>query len=153
MCGGLQINKRDVRPGQSIKYRTLSGERMGIWGLGGGHGAYNARSENITTTWNNLITNKAVVQVDSFDEKGVSFRRKDDKPLFLAAVHDVCGDLVIITKPAYGGVEKIHHRMPLVLNDPEAWIKGEVISEDWDAQFVLFVPPQPTARRKFLQSL
>jgi putative SOS response-associated peptidase YedK len=116
MCSGLRVHHIRVTPGKSLKYITLSGERLGIWGLGRGMGAYNARSENLETTWKGLKENRAVVEVDSFEEKGALYHSKLVKTQ-LAAIFDDIGDIVILTRPATGGVELVHPRMPVILPD------------------------------------
>lgn len=125
MCGGIRQHKVIVRPGQSVKYRTLAGERTGVWGLGNGTGAYNARSENLLSKWGSIKDNRAVVPVDSFEERGVDFRRRDPSlttQTYLAAIYNDMGELVILTEPARDGIEQVHHRQPVVLRDPGSWL-------------------------------
>lgn len=130
MCGGLRIHRVNVRPGVSIKYTTLSGERAGTWGLGGGFGAYNARVENLDKTWKTMKDNRAVLEVDSFEEKGAYFKVRGEEKVYLAAIYDISGDIVLITQPAAGGVEKLHHRMPTCLRNTELWLQDGTLYSD-----------------------
>jgi len=130
MCGGITINRVRVRPGDRTKYTTTEGPREGIWGLGAGNGAYNARVENLNTTWKKEKANRAFIKVDSFDEKGSTFRYPSEKGTLLAAMYDSEGDFVIITQDAIGEVKEVHHRMPILLTTLDelgAWLQeGEL---------------------------
>lgn len=125
MCGGVKVHNIKVRPGESLKYRTVSGERTGAWGLGAGRGAYNARVENLDTTWKKEKGNRGVLEVDSISESGVEFRSVDRKKVPLAVVYDDWGDFAMITQAAYGTVAAVHHRMPVPLLNPDGWLEGE----------------------------
>lgn len=122
MCGGLRIHHVKVKPGASIKYKTLAGERTGIWGLGEGLGAYNARIENLNTTWANMSGSRAILTVDSFEEGGATFRAVTGT--HLAGIFDVSGDFVLLTRPAQGGVKLYHHRMPVLIGDDNTWLEN-----------------------------
>lgn len=130
MCGGISINRVRVTPGKSVKYKTFSGERTGIWGLGMGYGAYNARVENLDTTWKKERDNRGVLEVGSFEEKGIHFTNAEHK-MKLATVYDIYGDFAIITCPAGGAVKGIHSRMPVAIEDEKSWLEaGELVWSD-----------------------
>lgn len=123
MCSGIIQNKVTVRPGKSLKYRTVEGVKRGVFGLGGGNGSYNARVENLDRTWGKLKGNRAVVEVDYFMEQGVAFRKVDGDKLHLAAIYDDFGDLALLTQPSTGEVKQIHARMPVFIINDERWME------------------------------
>lgn len=151
MCGGLRINRVQVRPGSSIRYRTIIGEKTGVWGLGHGSGAYNARVENLSTTWKKIQVNRAVVHVDSFEEKGIDFKVGYGTTILAAIFNDI-GEIVILTCPSKGSVKAIHHRMPLILADETNWLNGDAAILGMCSVYRAVKPPVDK-RRAFLQSL
>ncbi len=125
MCSTITVQKVKVRPGQSLKYQTLTGRQIGTWGLGRGLGAYNARIEKLPSTWKGIQHNRALVEVNNFEESGIPFHKEGS--MKLAAVYDLAGDFVIITQRAMSGVEEAHHRMPVIIEDETAWLKEGII--------------------------
>lgn len=153
MCGGLRVHHVKVKPGASIKYKTLAGERTGIWGLGEGLGAYNARMENLNTTWANMSGSRGILTVDSFEENGGTFRVKGE-PTLLAGIFDISGDFVLLTRPARDGVEKFHHRMPVIIQHEKQWLEdGQLPGDTGRTEVELISVLREDPRRRWLQSL
>lgn len=147
MCGQIVIRRVKVRPGKSLKYRTLAGEKTGVWGLGEGKGAYNARVENLDKTWPEMKGNRAVLVVDGFDESGVRFKA-DAGETKLAAIYDASGEFVILTCPSANGVEKVHRRMPIVIEDEQAWLEEGKVTQH--PGLVITQPSAAENRRNWL---
>lgn len=126
MCTRLKVAKAYITPGMTIQYRILSGIKSGKFGIAGG--SYpNARREGLGTTWRHYyMTNRAILEIDSFIEKGTTFGKKD-KPTKLACIYDLTGDLAIITTDSIPEVAKVHHRMPCIIEDEYAWLNDGVL--------------------------
>lgn len=135
MCTKLKIAQSYITPGMTIQYRILSGVKSGKFGMmGGTH--LNARKENLSSVWEVLLSHRAILEVDSFVERGVNFG-KHKKPTKLACIFDFAGDLAIITTDSISEVAKVHNRMPCVVEDEEAWLRDGVLKlADSDIQQV-----------------
>lgn len=152
MCGGLRIHRVTIRPGMPIKYRTLAGPKTGIWGVA--NGAYNARSENLATTWAQLRERRGVIEVDTFNEKGVEFKALGGT-LHLPVLYDFSDDIVLITCNSVGEVKQVHHRMPIPLTSEQetVWLQeGSLPTLPGD--IIIREPvPKIDRRREWLMSL
>lgn len=122
MCTRLKVAAMYITPGMVIQYRTLSAIKTGRFGIITTHGLTpNARSENLMTVWKHLIHNRAIIEVDGFKEGGIGFG-KTDKPTKIACLFDAHGSLVVLTTDAIPEVAKVHHRMPAIIEDEQAWL-------------------------------
>lgn len=124
-----------VQPGMVVQYRTLNAIKSGKFGLGGGQFP-NARQDKLLTTWAGFFANRAVLQVESFSERGVTFG-KPGKLTKIAAIHDINGDVAIITTNSMSVVAAVHGRMPAIIEDEKAWLeRGELKLADSNIQQV-----------------
>lgn len=126
MCNQITIHQVRIRPGNRTKYTTEKGRREGIWGLGNGWGAYNARMENLDSVWKEIKDNRAIITVDSFSEKGNEFRQKGGDT-YLAALYDLEGDFVILTQDSIGDVKQVHPRMPILIENMAEYLQTGVL--------------------------
>lgn len=135
MCTRLKVARSYITPGMTIQYRILSGIKSGKFGMMGGMRP-NARKESLSSVWGGLLEHRAILEVDSFVERGVDFG-KHEKPTKLACIFDFTGDLAIITTNSIPEVARVHNRMPCVVEDEEAWLRDGVIKlADSDIQQV-----------------
>lgn len=133
MCTKLKVAAMYVTPGMVLQYRTLSAIKQGRFGIGGG-AIPNARQDKLSSTWSRLFKNRAIIEVEGFNERGTIFG-KADKPTKLACIFDELGDLAIITTNSIPVVARLHHRMPCIIEDEVAWLeKGELKLADSDIQ-------------------
>lgn len=136
MCGKLRIQKSILRPGMVARFITLAGQKIGRWGFSGGM-TYNVRSEKLETYWLPLLQNRGVIEVDSFFDKGIEFNKRGSPVVRIPILYDNNQDFSVITKDAVGDVKTVHPRMPVVIEDTEAWLKeGKLIPCESDIHFV-----------------
>lgn len=128
MCTRLKVAKTYVTMGMTIQYRVLSGIKSGKFGMHGpNYTSLNARRESLGNVWKGLyLTNRGVIEADSFVEKGVQFG-KLGKPTKIACIFDNGGNFAIITTDSTSEVAKVHHRMPCVIEDMDAWLNDGVL--------------------------
>lgn len=52
------------------------------------------------------------------------FQRNDKKPLLMAAMYTENEEVFVLTRDSFGDFEKVHHRMPVLLEEEEVdlWI-------------------------------
>jgi putative SOS response-associated peptidase YedK len=140
MCGRINIDKKIYYPGQRFYYNTHKGVVVGTWGIGQ---AYNARIENIATTWNKIQDNRGLLSVNGFYEKEefvqpfYECHKLSSNKLLLATLYDDDNNFVIITRPAQSSMMKIHHRMPLLIDDGDKWLEHGIM--DYTKEFNLAV--------------
>lgn len=147
----LKDHSRDVFPSQSAPAVTgkdgeLCGEEL-AWGFPGFEKSrviINARQETALekrTFRDSLLLRRCVIPAKGFYEwnkkkEKYTFTRPDGRILFLAGIYDQYGEeerFVILTTEANDSMSRIHHRMPLILEERQIrdWIfsrqKAEVI--------------------------
>lgn len=114
MCTRLKLNRGIITPGMIIQYELLTASKQGKFGLYGGK-IPNVRDDRLKSTWGSLYhNNRAIITVESFEEKGHSFVSPTGH-LVLAAVYDLNGDIAIVTRDATPLVAQVHNRMPMIL--------------------------------------
>lgn len=116
MCGRVKINKNIAVPGQTFSIITSAGSKSLMWGSYYGE-YYNARIENLHTTWKYLSGHRCFLEVDEFIEKDGVFRLKD-RVVRLGGIYGPYS-FVLLTKPANFLVKPFHLRMPVIVNDVE----------------------------------
>ncbi len=106
-----------------------------IWGYPHFKGSgviFNARSETVIEKRmfrNGILENRAVIPVKSFyewdrDKRKNIISRVDDETMYLAGFYDKFEDedrFVILTTSSNKSMEKIHPRMPVILEKNEIW--------------------------------
>lgn len=126
MCTKLKVAAMYVTPGMVIQYKTLSAIKSGKFGFTGGM-TPNVREDKLKTTWAGYFNNRAVIDVEGFKEKGLGF----GNPIGMskvACLFDVNGDLAIVTTDSSAEVAKVHHRMPCIIADEQAWLaEGKIV--------------------------
>lgn len=110
MCGRIRRMNKTISPGKKIHVMVGNEIHSMIWGFNKG-GIYNARSENIDTTWAKYKENRCTVEVNSFTEKGAEFVGK----VRLAGIYNEKHEFALLTMPANEIVKKYHHRMPVIV--------------------------------------
>lgn len=134
MCTNLKFRNVHVTPGMVIAYKTLTTMKQGKFGLAGGM-TPNVRADKLYTYWAPLFANRAVIEVDSFVEKGINLGR--DTPIKIACIFDPGGDIAVITRESTGVVAKVHHRMPFIIEDEDKWLRqGELVPANSELQLV-----------------
>ena len=148
-----QTVRRNIQPGQELVTLTSSGWRVMRWGLIP-VGRVNARGRPVMETIINARSEtlfdksafegvrRGVVPVDGWYEWTGEKRRKtawrirsaDDSPLLFAAIWDVwkapggqeLAQVATVTCAPNGDVEKVHHRMGVLLRpeDVAVWLEG-----------------------------
>lgn len=131
----------DIRPTQQAPVITmadgalrLSGQRWGYPGLQGRGVIFNARAESVKEKKlfsGGINSRRAVIPASRFYEwsparEKNTFCRRDGKTLFLAGFYDLFENeerFVILTTAANESMQRIHDRMPLVLEREQlkAW--------------------------------
>ena len=76
-----------------------------------------------------LNTKRCVVMAEGYYEWNTKkepfvFQRKDKKQLLMAAMYTENNEVFVLTRDAFGEYEKVHHRMPVLLEEDEVdlWI-------------------------------
>lgn len=129
MCTKLKVATTYVTPGMVIQYKTLSAIKSGKFGFTGGL-TPNVREDKLKTTWAGYFSNRAVIDVEGFKEKGLGFGNPNGVSK-IACLFDVNGDVAIVTTDSTSEVAKIHHRMPCIIADEQAWLeKGTLVHTD-----------------------
>lgn len=121
MCTRLKVKGTYITPGMVMQYQILSSIRSGRFGLDAGR-MPNVREERLKTYWAPLFGNRAVIEAEVFYEKGCTFGIKNTITR-IPCIFDVNGDVGIITTDATGPVKAVHHRMPCIIVDIDAWLK------------------------------
>lgn len=132
MCGRARQFATELHSGMKVQFvnkdNILTEGRWGIGTLYNQAATYNARLENLNGTWKNYIGNRGIVQLDGFYEgKNSFFCLPNHTPLNVAVIYDNRDEFLIITQPAQLPVKLVHLRQPLILEDPELWIKERKI--------------------------
>jgi len=123
MCGRVKISGLTTEPGQNAVIKTSKGYEIKTWRL---EGMYNARSENLKSTWKEY--ERSSLAVDGFYEHTALIKRKDNKQLYLACINSNLG-FMVVTRNAVGNIKKVHHRMAVAVEDPDLWIHTGMIIE------------------------
>lgn len=146
MCGGLTIDKRRVQPGASIKYKTLAGDKIGIWGINRATGAYNARIENLETTWKKEFANRGVIDIEAFKEGAFDISLEEGTgDMGIAILYNEAGEFVVLTQPASEELRRVHHRMPVLVLRDKDWLEdGKLDFAHWEFKLT----PAPIPERK-----
>jgi putative SOS response-associated peptidase YedK len=119
MCGGIKKGPVLYRPSSVLPIRLKLGSTSMQWGTKFGD-YYNARSENLLSTWNSIKDNRCILEVDSFIEKDELFMSNRNEPLKLAGIFGT-KYFMLLTQPANLIVYKFHHRMPVIVNYREEY--------------------------------
>lgn len=124
MCGRLNIRGRVYYPGSTFDHQSINGMIRGSWSIGQ---AYNARIENIDKTWRWIQNNRGVIQVNGFYESGKYIHMIN---MNLATLYNDDHNFVIITRPSQSSISNIHHRMPLIIENIDDWIRRGITHAD-----------------------
>lgn len=122
MCSNAKIGKNTVTPGASILIYGRHFLEFKTWNPS----LWNARVEKIDTSWRKL--ERVYLHLDAFYEGRGLF--KGEYVLFVAGLYDKPTDsFMIVTRPAIELIRPYHHRMPVCLGNPEAFIWNNRIVE------------------------
>ncbi len=147
--GGAQ-GAGDVTPGMDPVVVTGRNGRLEAvpmhWGIVNPKGSLiiNARAESVfdkAMFWGSIMHRRIVIPAEHFyewDQDGCkfTFRRQDSGIIYLAGIYDMSGNrdcFAILTTAANASMEKIHDRMPLMIEekDVSAWIFEENRTEEF----------------------
>lgn len=123
MCGRLNIAGKVYIPGTKFHIQTHKGSdiitNVGTWGISY---AYNARIETVESKWDWVVNNRGILTVNGFYEKDRYITRFDKPIIDLGVLYDNEFNFVIITTDAQFPINRIHHRMPLIIEHTDDWI-------------------------------
>ena len=133
MCCSFNFQGRNVRP--SDETLVIAAGRQGVqmrfgFRLADGRLVINARSETAlekTLFRESLLCRRIAIPADCFhewdrDKVKYTFTRPDGRQMYLAGI---CGKscFVILTTAANRSMAPVHDRMPLILEDINAWME------------------------------
>ena len=136
MCGRYQTSddaQREIRPGDLAVIIAAKGEKQLHWGVKAPDNRLiiNARSETAHTKpmfRNAMLRGRCIVKASAFFEWDAkkhchAFASPNGEALYMAALFMLTDDgserFVILTQPAKNGAEKVHPRMPCLLQSSE----------------------------------
>ena len=122
MCSNAKIGSQTVYPGTSMIVHTARGTDMYTWR----REQANARIESMGKYWTK--ESNIYVPLEGFFERGQLFLVETMR-LFHVAALARNREFSIITRDAVDPVSSYHHRMPVILKDPELFAKTGVIKE------------------------
>jgi putative SOS response-associated peptidase YedK len=124
MCGTLKSSGIIMKPGDMMPFWAQRGMmQFAQWGI---EQAYNARLENLYSTWEPIAQYRCFVKAQWFMDGGEAFKCVGQEHTALAALHNMQGGLVVLTCPAVEPILSRHLRMPLVLpndSDIDRWLE------------------------------
>ncbi len=138
MCYSFHVDGRDIRP--TDKAEVMTPQRPALLSFGfrlpDGKLVANARAETAAEKplFRDLFPGgRIIIPADSFcewdrDKVRFTFTRSDGGPMHFAGLRR--GDsFVILTTAANASMAPVHDRMPLIVEDAEAWLFSEKYRE------------------------
>lgn len=128
MCANAKIGSRTVHPGEELAVHTASGTDTKVWGMlrsDGGY-LYNSRIEGLDVIWKKF--GRIYCCLDCFYEGGMPFIVEGMKSIPCAGLYRD-NEFTLITRPAECVVKPYHGRMPVILENPEEFIRTGIIKQ------------------------
>ena len=130
MCTSVKQAGRTITVGQLATFfdyaRRPSTGTFGMWSTAlGGKYIYNVRDDKVNF-WMNQGTRRGLMEIDQFYDHGYFFD-VGKHAVTIAVVHNAANAFAIVTTQSQGVVQSVHHRMPAIVDNPDAWMsKGQL---------------------------
>lgn len=118
MCGKATKAGNIITPGDIVPIYIRGNHYNLTWGINEGH-IYNARVENLNTTWHSLNKYRGILELDSFFENNMEFTGLLKVGCIIRPT--TC-EFAVITQPSNKQVLLYHNRMPYIVYSIEDFL-------------------------------